>query len=91
MKLIDADAIKEKLYEYHTRDTDDLIRRDLCRSDLDVVLLLDNAPEGIIRCKNCKYYRKLQPHYEDWCSNEDVGVMDVEPEFFCAKAERRTE
>ena len=85
-KLIDADALKALVYEWHARN-----KEDLCRTDLDAVMMLDNAPEAIVRCKDCKYFIKLQPQYPDWCHNDNVSITDVIPDFFCAAGERREE
>ena len=40
--------------------------------------------EELIRCKDCKYWSK---QYR-WCGFND---MDVEPDDFCSKAERKEE
>ena len=85
-KLIDEYELKKKIYDFHKQDP----YGNLCTNDLDAIILIEDAQEAVVRCKDCKHYRH-EAGCADWCHNNDVDVMEVYPEFFCAAGERRTE
>lgn len=86
MKLIDADALKEK----YTRNFD----YENCIYDgATVVGNVDEAPTvdavPVIRCKDCKNYKTPLEGVDDYCTF--FGWLGLEPDGFCAWAERKKE
>lgn len=70
MRLIDADALRQAILSTMPE-----------RSE--VLLIVDNHPEGIVRCKDCKYYGKTMGS----CAKLDG--YDYMPDFYCACGERK--
>ena len=76
MRLIDADALKAVLMETtcNPGTIGEVVTKIFCRR-------IDDAPEAIVRCKDCKYCKV----YDDipWC-NRLTGTFRVEEESFCS-------
>ena len=92
MRLIDADALKKKLFYFDIEFDDGHHEIHYAYKEKDV----DDAPTidavEVVRCKDCKYWDKTWTnswakdyHY---CSMVD-GVRKVD--FYCADAERRSD
>ena len=78
MKLIDADALITWFNDNY--DDEDV-------SVGYVLGIIEEKPEAVIRCKDCKYCKS----YDDipWC-NRLTGTFRVEDGSFCSFGKRRT-
>lgn len=85
MRLIDADALKEKSYWECYSDPDDDYEYVLV-TDIDREPTIDTVP--VIRCKDCVHY-KGHWYCETW--NNSPGFPAVTEDGFCNMAERRTD
>ena len=87
MKLIDVDVLKQAIVTYMPE-----------RSE--VLLIVDNQPEEVVRCKNCKhrpYDKRGHGVSEDLLFPDDVCPLQCDDpwyskypadDFFCAKGEQ---
>jgi len=73
MKLIDADALKQAILSTMPE-----------RSE--VLLIVDNQPEGIVRCKDCKYWQTNTQFCTRWSA--PFATQHTSPNWYCADAER---
>lgn len=49
---------------------------------------LRRVPDGVVRCKDCKYYGAS--HIKDGCvCFLDAGMCDAEPDDFCSRGVRK--
>lgn len=102
-RLIDAELLTEHLFAHIERDktvddgiekTDKEVFAFKCGWNDALKSVMENAPEGIVRCKDCAFWEnKLTYHNrngETWgdCLNLNKGPL-TKGEFFCAWAERR--
>lgn len=75
MRLIDADALKQAILSIMPE-----------RSE--VLLIVDNQPEGIVRCKDCNK-RGTSECYVENASGELAFPWIPQDDWFCADAERK--
>ena len=75
MTLIDADALKQAILSIMPE-----------RSE--VLLIVDNQPEGIVRCKDCIFHEKSIKG-KGYCCGTCDGLGSVDDDWFCADGERR--
>jgi hypothetical protein len=92
MKLIDADALKQVTEESIAEYGNDYYTGDIiCGMRRVVYYATTYAPTidavPVIRCKDCKYYRKYADGRYD-CDNL-YGIDDPHKYCFCSRAERR--
>ena len=79
MRLIDADAFIDDLYEHEFSNW--------CDKD-EVSTLVNEAPSiDIVRCKECKW-RDKDNQGEDYCTYVK-GLADINDESFCSYGERK--
>lgn len=95
-KYINADELKDKIFELANDDyyapLDDYVDglRQRTEGILDIV---DEMPESIVRCKDCKYY-KYNKYYQTYCCcrkpNKYIDDYDKrELADYCSKGKRR--
>lgn len=53
----------------------------------EVLLIVDNQPEGVVRCKDCKHSEKVNNIYV--CGVDRHYVITRKSDWFCADGERR--
>lgn len=58
--------------------------KDFIVKNVDDTLEIEGIVQELIRCKDCKHWAKGL----GWCNITD---LDVEPDFYCAYAERKEE
>ena len=79
MRLIDADALKRAIAT-------------MMPSRVEVNFVVDNQPDAIVRCKDCKHGEKVPTfkYYPNvtWCNKYLTSHND---NWFCADGERRTD
>ena len=104
MRLIDADALKEKLQAHHDFFVNawggfsNLPQNDKARVDEITSCIVDvvNAPTvdavEVVRCKDCKYQctESCPTYYEDRMTYRDSWSLDGDNDF-CSYGERRTD
>ena len=58
----------------------------IMRYENDVLQLLPNKMQELVRCKNCQfmYVSECDPNKEMWCCAKHHILATVQPEFFCA-------
>lgn len=82
MRLIDADALREKWLCLQGHDF----------SPSSFVYSIDNAPTvdavQAVRCKDCKHHEVFKNGVNGWCNKHECPT-DVT--YFCADGERRSE
>lgn len=97
MRLIDADALKEKVEaivfgcnlmgdEYHCRLSDTI--------DYVADVLIDDAPSiDLVRCGECKYQNKSENEREPWnlCDYRPWIYKPISDDYFCGDGERRSD
>ena len=83
-KLIDEYEAKKKIYDFHKITS---VYENLCNNDLDVVMLLEELPEAVVRCKDCKNYDTPT----GICLLASMDWSKHDGDWFCADGERRTE
>ena len=93
MRLIDADALMEKLEERYNFFVIEYGYRDQYTSGFgDAVDKVEAAPTidavPVVRCKDCKYWNK---RYEamGMCMKHNAIVTFTKPDFYCAWGERK--
>lgn len=97
MRLIDADALKEKI-SYRQWDVDDDLPRDEASTRISECYVIDHMVDDmptvdavpVIRCKDCKYYNPQQ-HYCEGIGNWFGYDGEWSDNGYCYKAERREE
>lgn len=82
MKLIDGDDLAERLLS-------DAITDDQRRQAILIGKVIEEMPESVVRCKNCRYFKTYYVGYDKfahrclWTLSEDI-----EPEWLCNKGEK---
>ena len=89
MRLIDADALKDALGD--TRDGEPIFRpTEFLRMDI-IEKAIDEAPTGIIFCRECEYYKTPQKYAYNapnpYCCRS--ALVKVSEDDFCSKAKKR--
>jgi hypothetical protein len=83
MRLIDADALKEKIDNIWNG-------RSLSFLGAKILAMIDHEPTidavEVVRCKDCRYRKKVGTLY--YCELDEFNVQD---EDFCSWGERREE
>ena len=80
MRLIDADALKEKkVYSLERHE------KIVPVAEIDWMPTIDAVP--VVRCEDCKHYRKLKMNGIEWM---ECTITDTErnPDWFCADGTR---
>lgn len=93
MRLIDADALKEKI-SYRQWDVDDDLPRDEASTRISECYVIDHMVDDmptvdavpVIRCKDCKWYYRGGATCMFW-----DGANGMCGDDFCGKAERAEE
>ena len=96
MRLIDADALMEKCNEDMEAVKDLPQRQD---GILDAIMNINECPiidaVPVVRCKDCKHYKKSEVAERYMCFRKDVEgwpvCYDFMPTDFCKYGERRTD
>ena len=88
MRLIDADALKKKLFVFDMEFHDGHHQKYYVYKEKDV----DDAPTidavPVIRCKDCKYYSSVTAH----CEIRGKGLFLIRGmNDFCSRAERKSD
>lgn len=88
MRLIDADALKERLKEYCIDGDEQAVQwYDIMGIDETI----DNAPTidavQVIRCKDCKYYDTPKNFKKPYCMRG--AYVKVNADDYCSKGERK--
>lgn len=81
MKLIDADALRMKFIQ----------KMDYCD---DILEIIDEMPEAVVRCKDCRYYDRGKNESEEWSECRYywyVSDFEVNPDCFCSRGERKSD
>lgn len=74
MKLIDADALRQAILSTMPE-----------RSE--VLLIVDNQPDAVVRCKDCKQgEQSVLPNRHLWCR---IHEFYREPDWYCADGEMK--
>ena len=93
MRLIDADALKEKLDAWALNLTGKVKSEMYIRDD--AVYIIDSMPTidavPVVRCKDCKHFRTFRTSYDGEEIRACVGNGIVDPYYddFCSKGERK--
>lgn len=100
MKLVDADALMkalgitdmncERCAWYSGEDWNPCKRG----SDFEqACFMLENAPEAIVRCRDCKYQSKGHNESDEWntCTYRPWMYIPTDDDNFCSLAKRRTD
>lgn len=91
-KLIDADALWKEFDKAGIFDDEN--PRDVAQR------LVEEAPDAIVRCKDCKYYHLYRynntPRGDGYCSiarmtNDGELYINVSDEHYCSYGERRSD
>lgn len=53
----------------------------------EVLLIVDNQPEGIVRCKDCKNWKTNTQFCTRWSA--PFATQHTSPNWYCADAERK--
>ena len=84
MRLIDADALKEKRFKMHSNFLGSVSV--VAVKDIDQAPTIDAVE--VTRCKDCEYWNK---RYEamGMCMKHNAIVTFTKPDFYCAWGERK--
>ena len=84
MKVVDAYALKDALFQKHVHDGEEL--EPMLYLD-DAMKVVDEAPAvdavPVIRCQDCKYSIENAKHIDMVCERS------YDPDFYCAAGERK--
>ena len=87
-KLIDTDALKAVLMETKAESGNigEVIAMIFCG-------VIDEQPEAVVRCKDCKYQNKGSNEVEAWnlCNFRSWLYIPISDYCFCSFGERRTD
>ena len=90
MRLIDADALKERIRRFLSiRSLDDLLPEEKAIvQHIDRMLPVDAVP--VVKCRECKYAHMT---YDGECKYCDIWFPDeaeyIDGDYFCASGERK--
>ena len=86
-KLIDADALIAKCGNWYTEEGTEAGFIGTLKQ------LLDEQPEAVVRCRDCKYQNKGSNEVDAWnlCDLRSWLYIPISDDFFCSYGERRTD
>ena len=84
-RLIDADALIDRFFTWDA----------ICKTyaNIDIKGVIDEQPEAVVRCKDCKYQSKGSNEADAWnlCSFRPWLHITIDDYCFCNFGERRTD